>query len=57
MPDNPHPPQPGPQLSPERNEYPTDEQMDTIFNAWRKDGKEGIARALRELYPRTHQKQ
>jgi hypothetical protein len=35
------------------NEYPTDEQMETVFNAWKKDGEEGIRRALGRLYPRT----
>lgn len=32
---------------------PTDEQMETIFDAWTKDGAKGIADALRMLYPPT----
>jgi hypothetical protein len=57
MPEDP-PPQPEiPNSSEPLREYPTDEQMEKVFNAWRKDGKEGITRALRELYPHTHQQQ
>jgi hypothetical protein len=60
MPEDPHP-QPEnpnrPDNSEPLREYPTEEQMEKVFNAWKKDGKEGIKRALRELYPRTHQKQ
>jgi hypothetical protein len=38
-------------LDPDKPEYPTDEQMEAIFNGYLKSGKEGIAEALKRLYP------
>ncbi len=35
------------------NHYPTDEQMEIIFNAWTKDGAKGIEEVLRNMYPPT----
>ena len=35
------------------NYYPTNEQMETIFAAWTKDGARGIEEALRTMYPPT----
>ena len=38
-------------LDPNKPEYPTDEQMTTMFNAWKKDGKAGILRVLNAMHP------
>jgi hypothetical protein len=34
-------------------DYPTTQQMEELFNAWRENGKDGIVEALRRLYPRS----
>jgi hypothetical protein len=39
-----------PRLDPDEPEYPTDEQMTTMFNAWKKDGKAGILGGLRAMH-------
>ena len=39
---------PEPRLDPNLPEYPTPEQAETMYNAWRTGGQEGIRQALRE---------
>jgi hypothetical protein len=36
-----------PRLDQNKPEYPTDEQMTTMFNAWKKGGEAGILEVLR----------
>lgn len=38
-----------PRLDPDKPEYPTDEQMTTMFTAWKKDGKAGILKVLNKM--------
>jgi hypothetical protein len=40
----------------DKSDYPTDEQMTTMFSAWKAGGKEGIRQALREARVRQGQK-
>jgi hypothetical protein len=40
---------------PQLNDYPTSEQIETLFNAWKKGGKETLGDALSKMHPRTKQ--
>ncbi len=35
-----------PKLDPTKSQYPNDEQMTTMFNAWKTGGEEGLRKAL-----------
>lgn len=45
-----------PRLDPNKPDYPTDEQMTAMFNAWKKGGEESLLEALRATHSKAEKK-